>query len=89
MSRRAGDGDGRHHARPIVAATALEATKLALHDAMLAAGLSDVELGRKLGLDEKSIRRLRDPLHRSHIGTMEAALRALGKPVEVSVAEAV
>ena len=73
------------HGRPVVSVTALEATKLALHDAMLAAGLSNVELGRKLGLDEKSVRRLRDPLHRSHIGTVEAALRALGKRVEVSV----
>ena len=71
--------------RPIVSAAALEATKLALHDAMLSAGLSNVELGRKLGLDEKSVRRLRDPLHRSHIGAVEAALRALGKRVEVNV----
>ena len=71
--------------RPIVSAATLETTKLALHDAMLAAGLSNVELGRKLGLDEKSVRRLRDPLHRSHIGAVEAALRALGKRVEVNV----
>ena len=73
------------HGRPIVSVTVLEATKLALHDAMLAAGLSNVELGRRLGLDEKSVRRLRDPLHRSHIGAVEAALRSLGKRVEVSV----
>ena len=71
--------------RPIVSADALETTKLALHDAMLAAGLSNVELGRKLGLDEKSVRRLRAPLHRSHIGAVEAASRALGKRVEVNV----
>ena len=76
------------HGRPVVSVTALEATKLALHDAMLTAGLSNVELGRRLGLDEKSVRRLRDPLHRSHIGTVEAALRALGKRVEVIVAKA-
>jgi antitoxin HicB len=76
------------HGRPVVSVTVLEATKLALHDAMLAAGLSNVELGRKLGLDEKSVRRLRDPLHRSHIGAVEAALRALGQRVEVSVTAA-
>ena len=52
---------------------------------MLAAGLSNVELGRKLGLDEKSVRRLRDPLHRNRIGAVEAASRALGKRVEVNV----
>jgi hypothetical protein len=36
----------------------------------------------------KSIRRLRDPLHRSHIGQIETALRALGRRLEVSVLEA-
>ena len=73
------------HDRPAVSVTALEATKLALHDAMLASGISNVELGRRLALDEKSVRRLRDPLHRSHIGTVEAALRILGRRVEVDV----
>ena len=74
--------------QPVVTVTALEAAKLALHDAMLVAGLSNVDLARKLGLDEKAIRRLRDPLHRSHIGTVEAALHVLGKRIEVNVLEA-
>jgi len=34
-------------------------------------------------LDEKAIRRLRDPLHRSHMGEVEAALRTLGEQVSV------
>jgi antitoxin HicB len=55
---------------------------------MLAARLSNVELGRRLGLDEKQVRRLRDPLHRSHIDKVEAALRILGKRLEVEVKEA-
>jgi hypothetical protein len=55
---------------------------------MLAAGLSNVELGRRLDVDEKAVRRLRDPLHRSHIGQVEAALRQLGKRLEVEVLEA-
>jgi antitoxin HicB len=75
--------------RPVVHPRPLIAAKLALHDAMLAAGLSNVELGRRLNLDEKAVRRLRDPLHRSHIGQVEAALRILGKRLEVSVFEAV
>jgi len=73
--------------RPVVAVSALEAAKLALHDAMLADGISNVELARQLGTNEKSIRRLRDPLHRSRIDTVEAALKALGKRVEISVSE--
>lgn len=73
--------------RPIVHARPLVAAKMALHDAMLAAKLSNVELGRRLDLDEKAVRRLRDPLHRSHIGQIEAALRLLGKRLEVRVLE--
>lgn len=74
--------------RPLVSVTVLEAAKLALHEAMAEAGLSNIELGRRLGKDERAIRRLRDPLHRSHIGEVEAALHNLGKRVEVSVKEA-
>lgn len=74
--------------RLLISVPALAAAKLALHDAMLAARLSNVELGRRLGLDEKQVRRLRDPLHRSHIDKVEAALRILGKRLEVEVKEA-
>ena len=73
---------------PTVSVTALEATKLALHDAMIAAGVSNVELAHRLGLDEKAVRRLRDPLRRSDIGTLETALRSLGQRVEVTVRDA-
>jgi antitoxin HicB len=74
--------------RPLVPVTALDGAKLALHDAMLGAKMSNVELGRRLGMDEKQVRRLRDPLHQSHIGKVEAALRILGKRLEVEVKEA-
>lgn len=76
--------------RPVVGVTALDAAKLALHEAMLEAGVSDVELGRRLGLDERAMARLRDPLRRSPIGTVETALRALGRRlvVEAHAAEA-
>jgi antitoxin HicB len=73
--------------RPVALVPPLVAAKLALHDAMLAAGSSNVELARRLGLDEKAVRRLRDPLHRSHIGQIEAALRILGKRLDVHVSE--
>jgi antitoxin HicB len=76
------------HGRPVVWVAALAAAKLALHQAMLATGVSNVELARRLGLDEKAVRRLRDPLHRSHIGAVEAALRHLGRRLELTVREA-
>lgn len=71
--------------RKVVAVPALEAAKLGLHDTMIVSRVSNVELARRMGLDERAIRRLRDPLHRSHIGAVEAALRVLGKRVEVSL----
>jgi antitoxin HicB len=76
------------HNRPVAIVPPLVAAKLALHDAMLAAGMSNVVLGRRLDLEDKAVRRLRDPLHRSHIGAVEAALRVLGKRLVVDVANA-
>jgi antitoxin HicB len=74
--------------RPVAVVPPLVAAKLALHDAMLAAGLSNVELARRMDLDEKAVRRLRDPLHRSHIEKVAAALRLLGKRLNVDAVEA-
>ncbi len=68
-----------------IAVPALQAAKLALHDAIITAGSSDVELARHLGIDEKAVRRLRDPLHRSHIAQLEAALSALGHRLTVEI----
>jgi antitoxin HicB len=73
------------HGRPIVTVSTLEAAK---HDAMLQARISNVELAHQLGTDEKAIRRLRDPLYRSHIGSVETALRSLGRRLVVEVTEA-
>ena len=72
--------------RPLAIVPPLVAAKLALHDAMLASGLSNVALGHRLGLEEKAVRQLRDPLHRSHICAIEAALRVLGQRLVVDVA---
>lgn len=74
--------------RTMVSVTMLEAAKLALHDAMLASKVSNVELGRRIGMDEKAVRRVRDPLHRSHVSQVETALRALGKRIEINVQDA-
>ena len=63
----------------------LVAAKLALHDAMLAAQITNVALARLLETDEKTVRRLRDPLHQSKINQVDAALRALGKRIAIVV----
>jgi len=73
------------HGRPLAYVPALVAAKLALHDAMLAAGVSNVALAQQLGTDEKTVRRLRDPLHQSRINQVDAALRVLGKRISIVI----
>jgi antitoxin HicB len=70
------------HVPPLVAA------KLVLHDTMLADGVSNVDLARRLRVDEKVARRLRDPLFKSRIDRVDKALRTLGKRIEISIREA-
>ncbi len=69
------------HVPPLVAA------KLVLHDAMLAAGVSNVDLARRLDVDEKIVRRLRNPLYKSLIDRVDKALRSLGKRIEIIVGD--
>jgi antitoxin HicB len=63
----------------------LVAAKFALHEAMLTAGVANVALARQLGADEKTVRRLRDPLHQSRINQVDAALRVLGKRMSIVI----
>jgi antitoxin HicB len=74
--------------RPLAVVPPLVAAKLALHATMIETGMSNVVLGRQLGLEEKAVRRLRDPLHQSHIGAVDKALRLLGKRIEVVIQDA-
>lgn len=66
----------------------LVVAKLALYDAMRRAKVTNVELGRRLGISEGAVRRLLDLDHRSHIGHVEAALAALGRRLVVDVSAA-
>lgn len=69
----------------LILVPALIAAKVALYEAMRAAGLGNVELGRRLGISEGAVRRLLDLDHRSHIAQVEAALQALGQRLVVAV----
>jgi antitoxin HicB len=64
------------------------AAKAALHEALRAAGVSQSELSRRLGVDEREVRRMLDPRHPTKLPRLEAALRALGRRLVVSVREA-
>ena len=62
---------------PIIAA------KLALYTVMREQSVTNVALAALLDLQENAVRRLVDPRHRSHISTVERALRALGRSLVV------
>ncbi len=52
-------------------------------------GISNVKLGKRLGLDERQIRRLLDPSTKSRMPEIERALAALDQALEVRVVPAV
>ncbi len=68
-----------------VALPATMAVKAALYLAIQEAALSNSELGRKLGLDEKEIRRMLDPRHATRLSRIQTALDFLGKRLVVSL----
>ena len=68
------------HGVPVPMQTALKA---ALYMAMRGEHGARVALASRLGKDEKEVRRLLDPRHRSRTRSLEQALRGLGKQVSV------
>jgi antitoxin HicB len=64
------------------------AAKLAVLESFIAARITKSELARRLGKDEKEVRRILDPKHATKLPALTAALRALGKRLVVGVAEA-
>lgn len=63
----------------LIAVSPIVAAKLALYTAMREQGVTNVALAERLGLQENAVRRLVDPGHRSHITSVEKALKALGR----------
>lgn len=74
--------------RSVVVVSMLCAAKLALYQAMREAGLNNVTLARKLGLQESEVRRMIDLDHQTKIGTLENALWQLGKQMASEVRQA-
>jgi antitoxin HicB len=64
------------------------AAKAALYLAMREAGMTNVQLARKLGLDEREVRRILDPRHPTKLPRIKEALEVLGKRLVVSVEQA-
>ena len=64
------------------------AAKAALYLAMREAGITNAQLARKLGCDEKEVRRMLDPRHPTKLPRIKEALDVFGKRLVVSVEEA-
>jgi len=69
----------------LVPVPAQMAVKAALYIAVKEAGIRNTELAKRLGADEKEIRRLLDPHHRSKLPRLEAALEAMGKKLVIGI----
>ena len=73
------------HGRPLVGPDPVIAAKAALYQAIAEAGITNVELGCRMGVPEVEVRRLLNPRHNSKIGRLDEALAALGKRVILEV----
>jgi antitoxin HicB len=67
-----------------VALSALTASKVLLHNEMLAQGVRKADLARRLNIAPPSVERIFRVSHKTRIETLEAALASLGKYLEVN-----
>ena len=59
--------------------------KAALHLAMRAASVTKVQLAKRMGIDEKEVRRLLDPHHGSKVPRIAEAVQALGQRLVIGL----
>ena len=71
--------------RPVVRPSTLESAKLALYAEMTAQGVRKAELARRLGWHLPQVDRLFNLKHASRLDQIEAAARALGRRVNVTL----
>jgi len=69
----------------IITPPAATAAKSALHDAMREAGISNMELARRLGIDEKEVRRMLDANHGTKLPRIAEAVEALGRHLHIAL----
>jgi hypothetical protein len=70
-----------------VSPSALECAKLGVYQAMTEQGIKKAELAQRLGWHMSQVDRLFDLRHASKMGQLEAAINALGKKIEVRIAQ--
>jgi antitoxin HicB len=64
------------------------AAKLAVIEAVREVGISKSELARRIGKNEKEVRRILDPRHATKLATLTAVLRKLGRRLVIGIEEA-
>jgi antitoxin HicB len=69
----------------MVAPPAETVVKAALYTAMREAGISKIQLARRLGVDEKEVRRLLDPHYGSKLPRIAEAISLLGKKLVIGL----
>lgn len=69
----------------IVAIPAQTAIKAALYIAMNEANINKSELARRLDIDVREVRRMLNPHHGTKLPSMEQALAALGRRIELHI----
>jgi antitoxin HicB len=72
----------------LVSPPAETVAKAALHVAMRQAGISKIELAKRLGVDEKEVRRLLDPHYGSKLPRIAKAISLLGQRLVIGVESA-
>ncbi len=71
--------------QPTVPLTWSMAAKASLYLALRESGVTQTELARRLGVDEKEVRRMLDPRHATKLPRIEAALAALGRRLVIQL----
>ena len=69
----------------LVAPPAYTVAKAALYVAMTEAGISNVQLAKRLGVDEKEVRRMLDPHYGSKLPRIAEAIKLLGKRLVIGL----
>ena len=78
-------GDPDDWGRAVLTPGPVIAAKAALYQAVRDAGITKVALAAQLEIGEKEVRRMLDPRHPTKIQTIDRALAALGKRLEITV----
>jgi len=74
-----------HRSEHLISVPAHTAIKAALYLTMLEKEVNKSELARRLNVDVKEVRRMLNPHHGTKLPTMEQALEALGKHIELHI----